>query len=54
MKNLRFQIKKHLILPGFIVSLNEEEEEPPEEFFKTFKEKFKEMEAKEKDKTFWF
>ena len=36
------------------MSLSKDEEEPPEEFFKTFKKKFQEMEAKEQDKTFWF
>ena len=52
--NLRFQLKKHLILPGFTLALKEEEEEIPEEFFEEFKKKFKEMEEKRLARSFWF
>ena len=53
-KDLRFQLKKHLVIPGFILSLKEEEEELPEEFFKQFKKKFRDMEEKRLTRSFWF
>lgn len=53
-KELRTQIKKHLIIPGFVLALKEEEEEIPEEFFKEFREKFKSLEQKRLSRSFWF
>ena len=53
-KDLRFHLKKHLVIPGFILSLKEEEEEVPEEFFKQFKKKFRDMEEKRQTRSFWF
>ena len=45
-KKLRFKIKKHITIPGFILSLTEENDEIPEVFFKEFKEKFKTLDEK--------
>ncbi len=56
-EKLRFELKKHLVLPGFILALEGEEgeeEEVPEEFFEEFKEKFKKMEEKRLSRSFWF
>ena len=53
-KKLRAQIKKHLIIPGFTLILQEENDKVPESFFKEFKEKFKKIEQKELSKEYWF
>ena len=53
-EQLRSQIKRHLIIPGFALSLDPENEEIPEEFFKEFKEKFKSLEEKRLSSSFWF
>lgn len=50
---LRSQVKKHLIIPGFTLTLDEAEE-IPEEFFKDFKEKFKLLEEEGFSRSFWF
>ena len=52
-KKLRSQIRTDFILPGFVLSLENQEDEIPAEFFIEFKEKFKEMEEKNKTKEFW-
>ena len=52
-KKLRSQIKSSLTLPGFVLSLDEETEEIPSEFFIKFKEKFKALEEKDKSSAFW-
>lgn len=52
-KKLRSKIKKQLTVPGFILSLDEDEE-IPKEFFVEFKEKFKALEEKELSRSFWF
>ena len=51
---LRSQIKRHLIIPGFVLSLDPETEEIPEEFFKEFKDKFRTLEEKKMSQSFWF
>ena len=51
---LRSQIKKNLIIPGFVLSMDPETEEIPEEFFKKFKERFKTLEEKRMSRSFWF
>ena len=51
---LRSQIKRHLVIPGFVLSLDPETEEIPEEFFKEFREKFKALEEKKMSRSFWF
>ena len=58
-KKLRSQIQTDFILPGFVLSLEQKEdeslpEEIPPEFFIAFKEKFKELEEKNKTRDFWF
>ncbi len=50
---LRSQIQKHLTIPGFVLSLDPETEEIPEEFFKKFKEKFQALEEKKASRSFW-
>ena len=50
---LRSQIKTNLIVPGFVLSLDEETEEIPPEFFIKFKEKFKALEEKNQSEDFW-
>ena len=52
-QQLRSKLKKHLFIPGFVLSLDEEEE-IPKEFFVQFKEKFKSLEEQELSKDFWF
>ncbi|MCZ0932871.1 MAG: transglycosylase domain-containing protein, partial [Oligoflexia bacterium] len=52
-KRLRSQVKSHLILPGFALSLDEETEEIPPEFFIEFEKKFKALEEKNKSPSFW-
>ena len=53
-KELRAQVKKHLLIPGLTLILIGEEEEIPEEFFKEFKEKFQALEDKRLSSSFWF
>ena len=53
-KKLRAQIKKHLIIPGFVLSLNKEDEKIPQVFFKEFREKFKALEEQRLSHSFWF
>ena len=53
-EDLRSQIKKHLTIPGFVLTLKEEEEEMPEEFFKEFREEFKNLEEKQLSRNYWF
>ena len=53
-KKLRQKIKSHFMLPGFVLSLNPETEEIPEEFFTDFKKKFQELEEAHQKKEFWF
>ena len=52
-ENLRSKLKKQQLIPGFSLSLNEEEE-IPKSFFKEFKDKFKALEEKDFSKEFWF
>ncbi len=51
---LRSQIQRHVTLPGFVLSINEGEEEIPEEFFEEFKKKFAELESQKLSRSFWF
>ena len=53
-KNLRSQMRSHFTLPGFVLSLNPETEEIPQEFFVEFKEKFQDMEEANQKQEFWF
>ena len=53
-KKLRQKIKSHFMLPGFVLSLNPETEEIPEEFFTDFKQKFQELEEAHQKQEFWF
>ena len=53
-KKLRGQIRSHFTLPGFVLSLNPETDEIPEEFFIEFKKKFQEMEDANQRREFWF
>ena len=53
-KKLRAEVRKHLVIPGFVLSLREEDKEIPQEFFKEFREKFKAMEEKKLSSSFWF
>lgn len=53
-EQLRARIKKHLIIPGFSLTLNEGEEEIPEEFFEEFKKRFEALEEKRLSRSFWF
>ena len=52
-KELRAQIKRHFIIPGFVLSLDPEKEEMPKSFFIEFKEKFKALEEERKSSSFW-
>ena len=52
-KKLRSQVRTDLILPGFVLSLDEETEKIPPEFFIEFKKKFKALEEKNKSPSFW-
>lgn len=52
-QKLRSQLKKHLTIPGFILSLDKEEE-IPDEFFTEFKTKFQDLEEKKMSSSFWF
>ena len=53
-RELRAQIKNHLIIPGFTLSLDKENEEIPPGFFKEFREKFKTLEEQRLAPSFWF
>ena len=53
-KDLRFQMKKYLTIPGFTLTLKGKNDEVPKEFFRQFKEKFKSMEEEKFSKQFWF
>ena len=53
-KKLRRRVRSHFTLPGFVLSLNPETEEIPQEFFEEFKKKFQEMEEANQKQEFWF
>ncbi|MDE0091833.1 MAG: transglycosylase domain-containing protein, partial [Oligoflexia bacterium] len=52
-EELRSQIKTDLTVPGFILSLDEETEDIPPEFFVEFEKKFKTLEEKDQSSSFW-
>lgn len=52
-KKLRNQIKKHINIPGFTLTLKEKEDKIPESFYIKFKDKFKVLENQYMSQAYW-